>query len=313
MRRPDYYDAFRCIAGDCRHSCCIGWEIDLDADTLRRWRQLPEAAQADIFCHIEEGEPASIRLDASERCPFLNEAGLCRMILTYGEDILSQICRDHPRFRNFWGEEEEIGLGAACEAAAELILSQKNCPAILDADTSLTDPDAVALYALRDRLFAYAWADDLTIPQREESILSLSGGNIPDLPFVQWIEFYRSLERLDEAWTAVLDSAREVDAARLAAFDCYMAARQSEYAAMLHYFLFRHLPAAQEDEDPGSKAAFAVLSCRMLRMLGATQLDKTGAFTLTDQTELFRLYSSEIEYSEDNTAALYDALWEGDF
>ena len=27
---PSYYPEFRCIAGACRHSCCIGWEIDID-------------------------------------------------------------------------------------------------------------------------------------------------------------------------------------------------------------------------------------------------------------------------------------------
>ena len=27
---PDYYKEFSCIADHCRHSCCIGWEIDID-------------------------------------------------------------------------------------------------------------------------------------------------------------------------------------------------------------------------------------------------------------------------------------------
>ena len=31
---PDYYKDFKCLAGDCKHSCCIGWEVDIDADTL---------------------------------------------------------------------------------------------------------------------------------------------------------------------------------------------------------------------------------------------------------------------------------------
>lgn len=30
LRKPDYYDRFRCIAGACKDSCCIGWEIDID-------------------------------------------------------------------------------------------------------------------------------------------------------------------------------------------------------------------------------------------------------------------------------------------
>ena len=27
---PDYYKEFQCIADQCEHSCCIGWEIDVD-------------------------------------------------------------------------------------------------------------------------------------------------------------------------------------------------------------------------------------------------------------------------------------------
>ena len=32
---PNYYPAFRCIADKCRHSCCIGWEIDIDPTPAR--------------------------------------------------------------------------------------------------------------------------------------------------------------------------------------------------------------------------------------------------------------------------------------
>ena len=30
---PNYYKEFQCIASACRHSCCIGWEIDIDPAT----------------------------------------------------------------------------------------------------------------------------------------------------------------------------------------------------------------------------------------------------------------------------------------
>ena len=33
---PKYYTEFSCIADRCRHSCCIGWEIDIDADTAEK-------------------------------------------------------------------------------------------------------------------------------------------------------------------------------------------------------------------------------------------------------------------------------------
>ena len=30
VRVPDYFSEFSCIAGDCKDSCCLGWEIDID-------------------------------------------------------------------------------------------------------------------------------------------------------------------------------------------------------------------------------------------------------------------------------------------
>lgn len=38
---PDYYADFACVAGACRHTCCVGWEIDIDPDSLRRYQAMP--------------------------------------------------------------------------------------------------------------------------------------------------------------------------------------------------------------------------------------------------------------------------------
>lgn len=117
---PHYYQQFHCLAGACQHTCCQGWEVDIDAENLPRYR-----AMADIAPHIDEADAPHFRLLADERCPFLNGDNLCELILRHGEDILCQICRDHPRFRNFWADRTEIGLGLVCEEAGRLILSQK--------------------------------------------------------------------------------------------------------------------------------------------------------------------------------------------
>lgn len=60
--------------------------------------------------------------------------------------------------------------------------------------------------------------------------------------------------------------------------------------------------------DVSSKAAFAVLPVRLLFALGALHLLLHGEFTVEDQIELCRLYSAEVEYSDDNMDALFDAL-----
>ena len=117
---PDYYKEFQCIAGACRHTCCIGWEVDIDDESLKKFR-----AHDDILAHIDvEGTP-HFRLDEREKCPFLNGDNLCDMILRHGEDILCQICRDHPRFRSYWADRTEIGLGLVCEEAGRLILGRR--------------------------------------------------------------------------------------------------------------------------------------------------------------------------------------------
>ena len=41
IRRPAYYKAFRCIGSDCTENCCIGWEIDVDEDSLAYYETVP--------------------------------------------------------------------------------------------------------------------------------------------------------------------------------------------------------------------------------------------------------------------------------
>ena len=122
---PDYYNEFSCIAGACRHSCCIGWEIDIDGETLAFYDGIGGELGQRLQKNICREGGAHFCLDEKERCPFLNGQGLCDIIIEQGEEALCQICDDHPRFRNFFSDREEIGLGLCCEAAAQLIVSRK--------------------------------------------------------------------------------------------------------------------------------------------------------------------------------------------
>ena len=96
---PSYYKDFACIADKCRHSCCIGWEIDIDADSLRRYEALEGPMGDCIRRGIDYTGTPHFRLTEGERCFFLRQDGLCQMYRELGEDALCQICTDHPRFR----------------------------------------------------------------------------------------------------------------------------------------------------------------------------------------------------------------------
>ena len=77
---PDYYEEFKCIAGDCPESCCIGWELDIDPDTLAYYRTVKGPLGERLAACIEKGvvdETASFHLAVNGRCPFLGEDGLC--------------------------------------------------------------------------------------------------------------------------------------------------------------------------------------------------------------------------------------------
>ena len=152
---PDYYKEFHCIADKCHHSCCVGWEIDIDEESLQRFQKIEEIQKEIAYAENPEEMP-HFRLMPGERCPFLQENGLCRMICHYGEEILCQICADHPRFRNFWEDRIELGLGLVCEEAARIILEREKAmrlEVLEDDDEEVELPDEEAwLLDLRQQL-----------------------------------------------------------------------------------------------------------------------------------------------------------------
>ena len=113
---PDFYDQFRCIGGACQDNCCIGWEIDVDQDALEKYRAVPGAFGDRLRQNIV-GDPPHFRLNG-ERCAFLNADNLCDIILWGGEQMLCEICDQHPRFRAGYGDRLEVGAGLCCEVAA---------------------------------------------------------------------------------------------------------------------------------------------------------------------------------------------------
>ena len=296
---PDYYGDFSCLMGACRHTCCAGWEIDIDPDTLEYYRSIPGEAGERLMRNIEEdGEGAHFRMVAGDRCPFLNGEGLCDLIIDFGEKSLCQICDDHPRFRNFFSDRTEIGLGLCCEAAGKLILSGQKKAEFLPCGETDGEGDALTedeefLLEVREELIAIAQDRTLSLEGRFACLLDAAESGLTDLSPSNWADFFLGLERLDAAWTEKLrmrrDSALPEDERLTTAFE-----------QMLVYLLWRHLPGALEDGDIAGRTAFAVLICRIL----AAMLDAQESRGIDDLVELARLFSSEIEYSDENIDAI---------
>lgn len=308
---PDYYPEFRCIADKCRHSCCIGWEIDVDPDMREKYRRVPGEFGARLNAAIVDGEVSSFRLGPDERCPMLNANGLCDLITALGEENLCQICADHPRFRNFFADRTEIGLGLCCEEAARLILTRETPVKLIvledDGESAGLPEDEAELLALRGELIALMQNKSRSLADRLDALLDAADFAIPDR---DWAEVYRGLERLDPAWDSHIEALSPKGSRGRSESPLVASAEakslQNAYAQFCVYLLYRHLPGALEDGDIPGRVAFCVLSTRLLMALCAA---KPGC-TMADLIEFARMYSAEIEYDEDNIAALLDALWE---
>ena len=300
---PSYYHQFRCIAGACRHSCCIGWEIDVDEDSLAAYR----AMDGDIGRMLREGieeteDGAHFRLAEDERCPMLRPDGLCELICQKGEDALCQICADHPRFRFEYADRTEMGLGLCCEAAAALVLSQTDKPELTvlddDGDDDIADPDEEAMLDLRDELTDMLFDTSLPVEKRIDALLDRMDAEMDETPMPVWAERLASLERLDEAWTAELALLRQP--AQALDRDIW----SMPFLQLAAYFLYRHLPGALDDGAYQERALFALVSCRILQHMLAAKENPAR----DDLAELARMYSAEIEYSDENLSAMLDWL-----
>lgn len=298
---PDYYPQFRCIAGTCRHNCCIGWEIDVDEDTLAYYRSLEGELGERLRKSIDfSAEPPHFILAEKERCPFLNERNLCDLILEKGEGALCQICDDHPRFYNDFSDRVEIGVGLSCEAAGELIIGREEKVQLisLDAEDEALEEDELAVLSLREGLFAIVQDRALSLEERMQKALQHCGAALPSASMAEWAQFYAQLEQLDPAWQVQLE---QLQGNALQLPDSQW---DTAFEHLLHYFIYRHLPGALQDGCVPERVAFAVLSMQMIRALCGLK----KALQLSDIVEISRMYSAEIEYSDENVDALLDAL-----
>ena len=298
---PDYYPQFHCIADQCRHNCCIGWEIDIDEDTLAYYQSLDGEIGERLRKNIcLSDETPHFILAEHERCPFLNDRNLCDLILEKGEGALCQICDDHPRFYNDFSDRVEMGVGLCCEAAGRLILGKTDKMRLITPEDSGETPDEEeeALLSLRGHLLNLAQDRTHSIEARMAHILAACGTQLPEASLADWAAFFMQLEQLDPLWQTQLDQLKNAPSTPL---DPQW---NTAFEQLLCYFLYRHLPGALSDGCVQERTAFAVLSVTIIRALCACKPD----LQLDDIIEICRMYSSEIEYSDENVDALLSAL-----
>lgn len=323
---PEYYRKFRCIAGACSDSCCIGWEIDIDPDTESFYRSIKGKFGKRLNERIADG---SFILAENERCPFLSGEGLCDIYTELGEEHLCQICTDHPRFYEWFGDVKEGGIGLCCEAAADIILSEDHrlaCEEVPDEGCEEYDPELFRLlYEAREAIIAHLQNDDLT--EAVNGVLSFAeklqfnidngeylqpewgSGIVPERADIRGIlKYFTVLEPINDKWIPYLR-------------DCI--SRSSENIAIDRehlpyirriavYFIYRYFLKGAFDGEILSRVKLAVLSSWTIAWLWQLEKQKTGKCAHEDRVRIAKDYSKEIEYCEENIEALSDSFYELD-
>lgn len=305
----NFFQNFHCIAGDCKHSCCIGWEIDIDEDTLESYRKIGGDFGRRLSENIATDDTPHFKLTKDERCPFLNEQNLCDIILNLGEESLCQICTDHPRFRNFFSDHTEIGLGLCCEAAAKQVLGfkEKAEEVVLEEENGGEPLSAweQTILSARQKLIAVAQDRSLPFSARVQAISDYAGAKAAQKSLAEWAVFYKTLERLSPDWDEELETLAHI---KTPLKNPTEALPDTPFEQLLVYFLYRHLPNAEDEQDLKRRAGFAALSCQILRALCSEKTATGEPFSVDTLAELARMYSSEIEYSQENIDSLLDVL-----
>ncbi|MBE5872900.1 MAG: hypothetical protein E7287_00680 [Lachnospiraceae bacterium] len=118
--KPQYYDTFKCTADKCPDTCCAGWQIMIDEDSLERYESVEGEFGKRIKCSIDWSEGSF--LQKCGRCAMLNEKNLCDLVIACGEDSLCETCGRYPRHIEEFEGLREYSLSISCPVAAEIVL-----------------------------------------------------------------------------------------------------------------------------------------------------------------------------------------------
>ena len=315
LRKPAYYDRFRCIAAQCPDSCCKDWEVVVDPESAKYYRELPGQlgdALRQVLTDWEDGSALMTIQDG--RCPMWRADGLCRIQADLGHDALCKTCREFPRLTHDYGSFRELGLELSCPEAARLILSGADC-AILTETIPGGEPgdyeeeDMAILLQTREQALALLDAPSRPVGQtlalllffgsHAQSLLdgmdvadfdpdaaldaafSLAKGASP-LPLR---DFFRELEILTPAWQQRLDAGNEPGL------------WSESYRCLARYFVQRYWLQAVSDFDLMGRVKLGVILCLLTKDLGG------------DLLQTAQLCSKEIENNADNVDALLDAAY----
>lgn len=291
--KPTFYKNFKCIAGECPDSCCQGWEVDADSDSLEYYKTLDNSLEIkkriDSVLSKDEFDNTIFTLAPKKRCPFLNDENLCDMHIAIGGEHTPYTCRTFPRFIYDFGATREIGISFSCPVASDMMYNTESFDFETEVNSdlpTLNDIDAEKYFLLyKGRAEAYKIAKDKnkSIRERLNDLLDLGvllqeklfpydeGGD--DIAF---FDVFKNPELINPEWKEKVEN-----------FSLKQVSDTQSNENILMYFLYKYLMQAVYDDDALSKIKMAVLGVLINTYFG-------------EDSWTVHLWSKETEHSQYN-------------
>lgn len=292
LRTPSFYKDFKCIAGDCPDSCCQGWEVDADEQSLEYYKTLTGDIRKRIDSVLDKDEFGNtiFRLAHKKRCPFLNQENLCDMHIAIGGEHTPYTCRMFPRFINDFGGTREMGVSFSCPVASDMMWELTEpmhfVDELNDLPPELNEIDAQTyFYLTKARKKAFDIVQDRSLPIKQKLIKLLDfGAEIQqDLEEYQegdnpiaFFDVFRNPELINPQWLERVDNG----AGKPVSNEVF-----NENIAS--YFIFRYFLTAVYDYDVLSKIKMAVIGVLIVTYFG-------------EDSWTIHLWSKETEHSQYN-------------
>jgi lysine-N-methylase len=315
--KPAFYDDFKCIADKCTDSCCVGWEINIDNETMDIYKNMHTEFALKIRENIVKNEENtySFKLLEGERCPFLNKNNLCDIITNCGEDSICYICKEHPRFYNDFLNVTEYGLGLCCEEVVRLLLENDEPLefVVFNDEDEFYETDETEeenynkLFDLRNEIFEILNTTK-SYNDKIEKILSVAekfcGEKVELLSDNEIFEIYEKTEPINNEWIEYFEELKKSKCEiykKEKPFD-EESNGDSKYGKLLNYIIFRHLLKAvfSDVADVQKYLGFCISSVRFIKLCDIKTYTEKGFVSETDRINNVKRWSKQIEYSEEN-------------
>lgn len=121
----DIYEKFQCIGGKCPDSCCVGWTIPINMESVKQYQKMQSSYSKKVLENIESvGENYRIKLTQSGRCPFLNNQNLCDIYIHISPEAMFPVCQTYPRKIKRYYNMTIITLYISCPEVCRMLLEK---------------------------------------------------------------------------------------------------------------------------------------------------------------------------------------------